>query len=237
MSMKSDEQTRLASIAEDSWYALGANGASVQYSAKILARFFHPSACLELGPAEGLMTAELVKHFSDLTCVDGAPSFCENLRNKYPSIKVTCALFEEFEPRQKFDTIVLGHVLEHVIEPGDILKRLRGWLNPGGRVLATVPNALSIHRQIAVEMGILAHEHALNETDLHHGHRRVYDPVSLRDEFRNAGLKIEAFGGYWLKPVSNRQIEKDWTPGMLEGAMCVGERYPDIAAELYVVAG
>ena len=50
------------------------------------------------------------------------------------------------------------------------------------------------------------------------------------------GLEIEAFGGYWLKPLSNGQIEQDWTPQMVEAFMKLGERYPDIAAEIYVVA-
>jgi hypothetical protein len=36
--------------------------------------------------------------------------------------------------------------------------------------------------------------------------------------------------------VSNRQLEETWTPEMIEAAMAVGERYPDIAAEIYVVA-
>jgi hypothetical protein len=48
---------------------------------------------------------------------------------------------------------------------------------------------------------------------------------------------IQVFGGYWLKPLSNAQLEAHWTPEMLEAYMQVGERYPDIAAEIYVIAG
>ena len=72
--------------------------------------------------------------------------------------------------------------------------------------------------------------------DIHHGHRRVFDPASFRQCFLSAGLTIETSGGYWLKPVSNRQIEQTWTPEMLAAFMELGERYPDIAAEIYVVA-
>jgi hypothetical protein len=85
-------------------------------------------------------------------------------------------------------------------------------------------------------MGLLETEHSLNETDLHHGHRRVYDPESFRADFHSAGFKIEVFGGYWIKPLSNSQIEASWTPEMLEAFMQLGERYPDIAGEIYVVA-
>ncbi len=86
-------------------------------------------------------------------------------------------------------------------------------------------------------MGLLDFEEQLNEADLHHGHRRVYNPETFRRDFRAAGLSIEVFGGYWLKPLSNGQIEADWTPRMLGAFMTLGERYPDIAGEIYVVAG
>jgi len=107
---------------------------------------------------------------------------------------------------------------------------------PRGRILAAVPNSRSLHRQAAVLMQLLPGEDALNEMDIHHGHRRVFSPESFRRCFLDAGLTIDIFGGYWLKPVSNRQIEQTWTPAMLDAFMQLGERYPDIAGEIYVVA-
>src|SRR6185295_6964384 len=93
-----------------------------------------------------------------------------------------------------------------------------------------------LHRQAAVLMGLLPTEHSLNETDLHHGHRRVYDPGSFRADFIAAGYGIRHLGGYWIKPLSNAQIEATWTPEMLAAFMRLGERYPDIAGEIYVIA-
>jgi hypothetical protein len=85
-------------------------------------------------------------------------------------------------------------------------------------------------------MGILPNEAALNEMDVHHGHRRVYDPEALRGDFIAAGFSIEVFGGYWMKPLSNAQIEGTWMAEMVRAFLKLGERYPDIAAEIYVVA-
>jgi len=93
-----------------------------------------------------------------------------------------------------------------------------------------------VHRQAAVIMGLLPHEAALNEADLAHGHRRVFDPESFRACFNDGALAIDVFGGYWLKPLSNPQIEASWSPEMVDAFMRLGERYPDIAAEIYVVA-
>jgi 2-polyprenyl-3-methyl-5-hydroxy-6-metoxy-1,4-benzoquinol methylase len=233
---QSAEHNRLSAIAADSWYGKGVNAATVAYSVRIFARHWRAGSCLELGPAEGLATAELVKHFTDLTCVDGAEAFCSALRGRYPKVNVQCSLFEDYAPGRRFDNIVLGHVLEHVADPAAILARCRSWLTKSGRVFAAVPNARSIHRQMAVVMGLLKTESELNDTDRHHGHRRVYDPESFRRDFLEAGLRIELFGGYWLKPVSNSQLEASWSAGMIEAAMVVGERYPDIAAEIYVIA-
>ena len=230
------EYDRLAGIASDSWYGKGVNATTVAYSVRVFSRHWRPGSCLELGPAEGLATASLVGHFADLTCVEGAEVLCAALRQRHPAIKVECSLFEEYEPGRTFDNVVLGHVLEHVEDPVAILSRVKSWLGANGRVFATVPNARSLHRQMGVVMGLLASEHSLNAVDLHHGHRRVYDPESLRRDFRASGLRIELFGGYWIKPVANHHLEAHWTPDMIEAAMVVGERYPDIAAEIYVVA-
>ena len=65
------------------------------------------------------------------------------------------------------------------------------------------------------------------------------DPLTgtaSRAAFMSAGLRIDVFGGYWLKPLSNSQIESQWTQAMLDAFMQLGERYPDIAGEIYVLA-
>lgn len=230
------EERRLEAIADDSWYAQGVNAASVAYSGEIFARHFRGGSGLELGPAEGVMTERLERAFDSLTLVDGSPRFCQSLRQRHPGAEVVNALFEDYEPERRFDAIVIGHVLEHVVEPRELLARAGAWLTREGRLYATVPNARSLHRQAAVLLGLLAEEHELNATDAHHGHRRVYDPESLRNDVLRAGLRIEVFGGYWIKPLSNAQIDESWTPEMIRAFMALGERYPDVAAEIYVVA-
>lgn len=85
-------------------------------------------------------------------------------------------------------------------------------------------------------MGMLPKVDALNAMDLHHGHRRVFNPQTFRLAFTQAGLQVDIFGGYWLKPLANGQIESHWNSAMIEAFMQLGERYPDIAGEIYIVA-
>jgi len=231
------ERSRLDEIAAESTYGAGANRATIAHSFEVFRRYIQPGPILEMGPAEGFMTGDLAALGQPLTLVEGAAPFCDSLKARFPQATVVNALFEEFNPETRFQTIVLGHVLEHVDDPVGILKCAKPWLAEGGRILAAVPNSRSIHRQAAVLMGMLPFEEALNEADHKHGHRRVYNPETFRRDFLLAGLKIEVFGGYWLKPVSNGQIERDWTEEMLSAFMTLGERYPDIAGEIYVVAG
>jgi 2-polyprenyl-3-methyl-5-hydroxy-6-metoxy-1,4-benzoquinol methylase len=235
--MSHGEKARLESISNVSLYSAGVNSASTKYSFKVAERHMVGDSILEMGPAEGVMTELLAVTGKELTLVEGSALFCDALRRRFPKANAIHALFEEFQPNGHFDNIILGHVLEHVEDPVDILSRARKWLKPGvGRLFAAVPNARSLHRQAAVIMGLLKEEHELNDMDRHHGHRRVYDPESLRADFQRAGLHIYIFGGYWMKPLSNAQIEASWTPEMVDAFMALGERYPDIAGEIYVVA-
>lgn len=235
--MSQTEKARLENISNVSLYCAGVNSDTIKYSFKIAERHMIGDSILEMGPAEGVMTELLAATGKKLTLIEGSSLFCIDLRRRFPQANTTHCLFEEFEPNELFDNIILGHVLEHVEDPVDILSRAKRWLKPGvGRIFGAVPNARSLHRQAAVIMGILREEDALNEMDIHHGHRRVFNPESFRNAFSQAGLKIEIFGGYWMKPVSNAQIEASWTPEMLEAFMVLGERYPDIAGEIYIVA-
>lgn len=230
------EKRKLDLIASNSLYADKVNSQMIKFCFNIFFRHLVPGSVLELGPAEGLMTEKLYLYTEDLTIVDGSKIFCNRLKIKFPKSKVENVLFEEFSPTRKFDNIILGHVLEHVEDPVSLLRKCKDWLTSSGKIMAAVPNSQSIHRQAAVIMGLLEKEDAMSELDIHHGHRRVYCPSTFKSDFRNAGLDILQYGGFWLKPVSNSQIEESWSESMLNAFLSLGEKYPDIAAEIYIVA-
>ena len=129
------EQVHLDRIAADSWYAKGLNTQTVEYCARVFSRFFKGRRCLEMGPAEGVMTPHLYRAFAELTLVEGAERFCRDLESRFPDAAVVHSLFEDFSPPGRFDTIVLGHVLEHVDSPAEILRRASAWLARRGHVL------------------------------------------------------------------------------------------------------
>lgn len=227
---------KLDQIAKNSLFTTPAGNTSLYKSFDVFMRYAKKGSVLELGCAEGLMTEKIVEYFDDVAVVEGSSVFCEQLRKKLPSVEVHNSYFEDFDCNKKFDNILLGHVLEHVDDPAYVLSHIKKFLKPDGLIFAAVPNARSIHRQAAVIMGLLENEHTLNSLDIHHGHQRVFNPESFRNVFIKADLPITVFGGYWFKPLSNGQIEANWTQEMLDAFMDLGERYPDIAGEIYIVS-
>lgn len=236
----SSEYEHLESVARSLDYAYieGVNLNTVEYNAEIFKRYLKKGeSILELGPAEGALTDILYPMFpGDYTVVDAVVSYVDSLKKRHPGMKGEAALIEEYEPAQRYDSIILGHVLEHVDNPVEILKKCKSWLKASGQILISVPNCNSIHRQAAVIMGLQERVNSLSEMDKTHGHRRVFSWQELKHDFESAGFQIVKMGGYWLKPLSNAQLEAVWTREMMDAFMVLGERYPEIAAEIYVVA-
>ena len=181
------------------------------------------------------MTDLLVRLGQPMTVIEGAAPFALRLRNATLTSKWSMRFLRTMHRGRNLKASFLV-MCSSTSKIPSIFSRAREWLTDTGRILVAVPNARSLHRQAAVIMGMLSFEEQLDEFDIHHGHRRVYNPETFRRDFIQAGLTIEIFGGYWLKPLSNGQIERDWDEKLLHGFMILGERYPDIAGEIYVVA-
>ncbi len=189
---------------------------------------------LELGSAEGVMTQMLVHDFDHLTIVDGAKTLLDMVP-AHPNLTKIHALFEDFVPSHRFNTVIIEHVLEHVADPVALMRKAATWAAPGAVLCLGVPNGHSFHRLAAVKMGILKNPCDLNERDQALGHRRVYTPDTFRADIEHAGLTIQTMGGVFFKPLSNGQIQNDWTPQMIEGFYQLGHDFPENAAEIFAI--
>ena len=230
-----DENARVVAVSD--WYLqeqLDFDKRLIGFRYKTLKKFLVGPEGLELGPAEGQMTQFLIDDFERLTLVEGASQLLECIPD-YPNILKINSLFENYEPDQKFNTIVMEHILEHVDNPVEILNRAKNWLAPQGRLLIGVPNGNSIHRLAAVKMGLLSDQCELNPQDLALGHRRVYIRETLVEDILAAGLSVVELGGVFFKPLSNQQIQNHWSEQMIQGFFELGKDFQDYAAELYAV--
>ena len=60
------------------------------------------------------------------------------------------------ENEEKFDLIWLGNVLEHVLDPVDLLLKLRRLVTPLSIVIVTVPNDGNEYQEMLLEEGAIA---------------------------------------------------------------------------------
>jgi 2-polyprenyl-3-methyl-5-hydroxy-6-metoxy-1,4-benzoquinol methylase len=145
------------------------------------------------------------------------------------------SLFEEYEPKELYDTIIMNHVLEHIENPIALLKRIYNWLANDGVFIVGVPNAKSYHRLAAVEMGLLKTEYELNIRDIELGHFRVYDIDLLKNHVLSANFKIIKEGGIFLKFLSNEQIQKYLNDSIISAYFNLAESFYYNSAEIYLV--
>jgi len=233
--MKDNELERVESLSD--WYLreqLDFDKRLIRFRYETIKPFLVGPRGLELGPAEGEMTQFLLNDFDQLTIVEGASDLLAQIPARMNLIKIH-ALFEEFHPEYLFNSIILEHVLEHVEDPVKLLSRVKNWLSPNGRLFLGVPNGNSIHRLVAVKMGLLDNPCQLNPRDHALGHRRVYTTESLRSDLEKSGLKVIETGGVFFKPLSNAQIQENWSEKMIQGFYELGKDFPEIAAEIYAV--
>ena len=135
-------------------------------------------------------------------------------------------------------TVCLG-VLHSIRDPEAWLRMVHSALEPGSRLLLSVPNALSLHRRLAKAMGLIADERELSERDQRRFHYNVFEIEALRSLTEQAGFVVEASGGYLIKPFTHRQMEsisQVLTPEVLDGLWRLGRTMPELASEIYVRA-
>lgn len=233
--MNNKESKRVETLAN--WYKaeqLDFDKRLIRYRYESFNHYFEGENCLELGPADGQMTQFLVNDFKKLTVVEGSLELLNEIPD-YDNLTKIHSLFENYRPNEFFDTIILEHILEHVEDPISLMKMVKMWLAPGGKLFLGVPNANSIHRLAAVKMGLLDKPSQLNSRDKSLGHRRVYTHETFKNDIIESGLSIQEMGGVFFKPLSNSQIQDNWDEKMIQGFFELGKDFPEYAAEIFVV--
>ena len=178
-----------------------------EYFIEWLIRQIPSEACvLELGYGDGLVTAALAKSGCKLTMLEGAKTLVDRAQSKHPNIQCEHCLFEEYKASRPYDVILASHVLEHVDDPQVILRLMSQWLNETGEIIIVVPNRNSIHRQLAVIMGLQPELDSLSARDLMVGHQRVYSLQSLAQDIDQADLKLVHSYGFFLKVLPNSMM-------------------------------
>jgi SAM-dependent methyltransferase len=207
------------------------------YPNRVVSRTEKESSILELGLGHGFATQKLQHHFNRHLVIEGSRSIIEKYKVASPSsnVIVVQSMFEKFESKELFDYILMGFVLEHVEDPILLLKKYVAYLKPGGKLIVVVPNAMSLHRRIGYEAGLLQNYHTLSEQDHELGHKRLYTLESLKRELELAELRTIHIEGIFLKTMTTNQLIKlNLSDEVLKGMCIVGTKYPELSCAIYV---
>ena len=142
---------------------------------------------------------------------------------------------------QGFDAVLLSGLLHETAAPDVLLSAAVSALTPGGHLLASVPNARSFHRLLAVEAGLIPAPQTLSPRDKALGHPVVFDAEGLLALAKAAGLTGLTLDGYLFKPFTHAQMElllDAESPALrdclVDGLIALGAHFPDHAAEICV---
>jgi 2-polyprenyl-3-methyl-5-hydroxy-6-metoxy-1,4-benzoquinol methylase len=119
-------------------------------------------------------------------------------------------------PKAGFDVVLMGDVLEHLVDSRELLVQVRELLDPDGTVVICVPNVVHWITRLKVLFGRFDYEPA---GTLDHTHLRFYTVRTARQLIESAGYRITrfhpAFGGRLgghVRPVW--RLLAHWFPGL-----------------------
>ena len=121
-----------------------------------------------------------------------------------PFVKIMNMDVERLAPAEipeRFDYIIMGDVIEHLLDPWTAIRRLRELLAPGGSIVASIPNVAHISNVHGVLSGRWTYEDSglLDRT-----HFRFFTKYEIIKLFEEADLIIDEMRSKKLP------IEEDW---------------------------
>jgi len=149
-------------------------------------------AFIDLGTADGRMLNEIKLRYPSARCVgvELNSDLVTHAKTSFPDLEFYHgdALTVDF-PAGSFDVAIASAVIEHVLDPGRLLKRIRRMLKTDGLLVITSPDPF--WEKLATMLGHL-------QEDQHH---RVMNLKHLCDLTQRSGFRIVNTRKFMLSPV------------------------------------
>ena len=159
----------------------------------LIAAWVAPGATvLEVGPGDGVISRWLkqTKHCRTVG-VEVVGAAVERARDAFDELIFGSieepALWQRLAGLGPFDAVIYADVLEHLVDPWQVLRESRRWLAPGGHVLLSVPNIAHWTARVNLALG------RFDYTDgylMDRTHLRWFTQASARNLARTAGYRV-----------------------------------------------
>jgi hypothetical protein len=167
---------------------------------------FKPRNVLEIGIGFNSFS-KYFQNFDSWTIIEPNEHFI--LNSEKEGIFFYNVSFEEFNNPQNitYDLIIISSLLHIINNLDNFLNKLAIFSNQTPMVYVNVPNSNSLHRILAVKMGLLKTLKSFSPADLRYNHARVFNMEDLIEALnQQLKMKIISKGSYFLKFVSNNQL-------------------------------
>lgn len=152
-----------------------------------------------------------------------------------------CASIEVLPAADRFDVIILSEVLEHLDQPGEMLRNATRLLNSDGVLIVTVPNGYgefeidswffrALRLQKIVDRFAAKNEVLAGTDNSESGHVQFFTRSRLRNLFQEAGLVMvrESAGSFLAGPIAGHFVSR--SPRLVSWNARISDRLPFVLA-------
>lgn len=202
---------------------------------------YNPQKILEIGC--GMEPLFFYVKNVDFTIVEPSTEFCENAKRlakaEKRNVQVLQGFFEEVEYDEEYDMIICSGLLNEVEKPGKILDKIAAICTNKTVVHVNVANAMSMHRLLAKESGLIQEVTDLSERNQLLQQHSVFTMESLTNLVRETGFSILDKGSYFIKPFAHIQMAKLLEyqivdEKILDGFYGLIKYIPDLGSEIFI---
>lgn len=183
--------------------------------------------------------------FEQWTVVEPGPRFAAMAREhagtdtRVEVIEATLEAAAEQIATGHHDCILLSGLLHEIDDCGQLLDATRRLCGADTRVHVNVPNARSLHRLLAQEMGLIPSLHVISDRQRQLQQHHTFDLDSLQQLCTAHGFAVLDSGSYFIKPFTHQQMAQLQgigllSPSLLDGLFRLERHLPGLGSEIYV---
>ena len=140
---------------------------------------------------------------------------------------------------RNYDLIIISALIHEIGDLKSFFTRLKELVKPGTVVHIDVPNGNSLHRLLAVEMGLIKSQMEMSDFNIQFQQNRVFDLNLLEKLVTDYDFTVVEKGSYFIKPFTHAQMQKMMDDNIIDTKVLDGfynliKYFPDLGSEIYI---